>query len=68
VGGAREGVMVMGFHGHFFHPHLASPIKGRKYFCNFGKLVIKSPFEEATRGHPLCGWSQIFRPDFSKTI
>ena len=35
--------MVTGFHSHFFHPHLTSPIKGEEAFWQFGQTLIKSP-------------------------
>ena len=42
----------------FFHPHLASPVKGEGVLLKFWQVVQPSaPFERASGGHPLCGWS-----------
>ena len=41
--------MVMGFHGHFFHPHLTSPIKGEEVFLQFRQTGDQEP---PSRGQP----------------
>jgi len=41
--------MVMGFHGHFFHPHLASPIKGEEVFLQFWQTGDQA---SPSRGQP----------------
>jgi len=41
--------MVMGFHSHFFHPHLTSPIKGEEVFSQFWQTGDQEP---PSRGQP----------------
>jgi hypothetical protein len=41
--------MVTGFHSHFFHPHLTSPIKGEEVFWQFGQTADQEP---PSRGQP----------------
>jgi len=58
--------MVMGFHGHFFHPHLASPIKGEEVFLQFWQTGDQEPPSrrqpEATRSAGGARFSDLIFP------